>query len=181
MALFQTADDALRASLAMHDALVGYNEWRRANGQEPIAIGIGLNSGSLMLGTIGEKHRMDGTVIADAVNLASRIESLTKDYHVGLLISQHTYEQLTDPKAYDIRPIDVVVVKGKTRPVTVFEVFNHNSPADRAAKARTRDLLLAGVDALRHHDAATARHRFEESLALMPGDPAAANLLKGCA
>ena len=107
---------------------------RRATGHEPIAIGIGLNTGSLMLGTIGERHRMDGTVISDAVNLAARIESLTKNYQGGLLISQYTYEQLADPKAYDIRPIDVVVVKGKTRPVTIFEVFQPNPPAERAAK-----------------------------------------------
>jgi len=181
MALFQTADDALRAGLAMHDALDGFNEERRASGLEPIGIGIGINTGSLMLGTIGEKHRMDGTVISDAVNLASRIESLTKEYHVGLLISQHTYEQLADPKAYDVRPIDVVVVKGKTRSVTIFEVFQTNPPALRAAKGLTRDLLQSGVDALAQHDSAAARRFFQQCLALAPGDAAAVNLLKSCA
>ena len=133
-----------------------------------------------MMGTIGEKHRMDGTVISDAVNLASRVESLTKVYHVGILISQNTYDHLADPKAYDIRPIDVVVVKGKTQPVTLFEVFNRNDPAERAAKARTRDHLLSGVEALVRHDTKTARRHFEDSLALLPGDPAATNLLKSC-
>src|SRR6266851_308569 len=181
MALFNSADDALRAGLAMHDALEGFNEERRASGFEPIAIGIGLNSGSLMLGTIGEKHRMDGTVISDAVNLASRIESLTKEYHVGLLISEYTYEQLADPKAYDVRPIDVVVVKGKTRPVTIFEVFQHDPPVARAAKDLTRNLLQSGVDALARHDATAARRCFQQCLALMPADTAAANLLKSCA
>ena len=74
-----------------------------------------------------------------------------------------------------------MVVKGKTRPVTIFEVFEHNSPSDRVAKARTRELLLSGVDALHHHDTAAARRHFEESLALLPEDPAATNLLKACA
>ena len=134
-----------------------------------------------MLGTIGEKDRMDGTVISDAVNLASRIESLTKTYRISLLISDNTYSQLSDPKVYDIRPIDVVLVKGKTQPVTIFEVFDRNEPGDRALKSRTRDLLLSGVEALARHDTARARQLFDQCLALFPGDPAATNLLKCCA
>src|SRR5262249_15526958 len=137
MALFTTADDGLRAGLAMLDTLDQFNT--RAAGQQPIAIGIGINTGSLMLGTIGERHRMDGTVISDAVNLAARVESLTKDYKVPLLISEYTWRHLADPKAYDIRPIDVVVVKGKTRPVTIFEVYQRDPPTERAVKGRTRE------------------------------------------
>ena len=180
MALFETADDALRASLAMLESLERFNVERQSTGLDPVSIGVGLNTGSLMLGTIGEKHRMDGTVISDAVNLASRIESLTKVYRVGILISQNTYDRLADPKAYDIRPIDVVVVKGKTQPVTLLEVFELNNPAARSAKARTRDHLLSGVEALVRGDTKTARRYFEDSLALLPGDPAATNLLKSC-
>ena len=180
MALFENADDALRASLAMFETLERFNEARRTAGLGPVGIGVGLNTGSLMLGTIGEKHRMDGTVISDAVNLASRVESLTKVYRVGILISQNTYDHLADPKAYDIRPIDIVIVKGKTKPVTLFEVFNRDDPAERAAKTRTRDHLLFGVEALVRLDTKTARQHFEASLALLPGDPAATNLLKSC-
>ena len=180
MALFETADDALRASLDMLETLDRFNADRRAVGEAPIAIGIGLNSGSLMMGTIGEQNRMDGTVISDAVNLASRIESLTKVYRSRLLISQYTYEQLSDPSARDIRPIDVVVVKGKSRSVTIYEVYERDPVADRATKGRTRDLLLAGVKALSRQDAMAARQNFAECLALVPGDPAAGNLLKSC-
>jgi len=180
MALFESADDAVRAGLAMLDTLDAFNAERRATGRSPIGIGIGLNTGTLMMGTIGEKHRMDGTVISDAVNLASRIESLTKTYHVGLLISEHTFESLADRKAYDIRPIDVVVVKGKTRPVTIFEVFQHDPAEQRTGKARTRDLLQSGVEALHRHDPACARQFFEQSLQVLPGDMAARNLLQKC-
>ncbi len=181
MALFESADEAVRAALGMLEALDAFNGERRSASQLPIAIGIGINTGTLMMGTIGEKHRMDGTVISDAVNLASRVETLTKDYQVGLLISQYTYEQLADRRAYDIRPMDIVVVKGKTQPVTVFEVFQHDPPDRRAAKARTRGLLEAGIEALARHDRAGARRSFEQCLETAPGDMAAVNLLKKCA
>jgi class 3 adenylate cyclase len=129
MALFFTADDALGAGLEMLAVLDAFNGERQAAGLEPITIGIGLNSGSLMIGTIGERNRMDGTVISDTVNLASRIESLTKDYDAGLLISQFTYDELADPAAYVIRPIDKVTVRGRTQPVTLYEVVCGGSPA----------------------------------------------------
>jgi class 3 adenylate cyclase len=180
MALFEKPDDALQAGLAMLDALDHFNADRRAAGRPPIAIGIGINSGSLMLGTIGERHRMDGTVISDAVNLAARIESLTKEYGTPLLISEYTWRQLADREAYEIRPIDVVVVKGKSRPVTIFEVYQADPPAQRAAKGRTRELLQSGVAALAERDAATARRCFSQCLELAPEDPAAANLLRNC-
>jgi class 3 adenylate cyclase len=122
MALFESADDAVRASLAMVETLDGYNARRRAAGRAPIAIGVGINTGSLMLGTIGESHRMDGTVISDAVNLASRVESLTKTYRLGILISQYTRDRLASPGKFDIREVDTVTVKGKTQPVSIFQV-----------------------------------------------------------
>jgi class 3 adenylate cyclase len=181
MALFEHADHAQRASLAMLDTLASYNAERRASGLTALRIGIGLNSGPLMLGTIGEKDRMDGTVISDAVNLAARIESLTKRYGMALLISENTYDQLPDPTSYYIRPIDMVVVKGKTQAVTILEVFDWNEPAERACKARTRDLLFSGVEALSRRDSDAARRAFERCLSLFPGDPAATNLLKCCA
>jgi class 3 adenylate cyclase len=181
MALFTNVDDALRAGLAMLAALDQFNTERRAASHQPIAIGIGINTGSLMLGTIGERDRMDGTVISDAVNLAARVESLTKDYEVPFLISEHTWRQLCDPKAYDIRPIDVVVVKGKMRPVTIFEVYQRDPPSERAAKGRTRDLLQSGIEALANRDATAAQRCFRECLKLAPDDAAAKNLLKRCA
>jgi class 3 adenylate cyclase/HAMP domain-containing protein len=122
MALFNDADDAVRAGLAMLRTLDGFNDDRQGAGLAPIGIGVGINTGLLMLGTIGEKHRMDGTVISDAVNLAARVESLTKEYDKPLLISEFTLADLADPKAYDIQPVDVVVVKGKTKPVGIFTV-----------------------------------------------------------
>lgn len=180
MALFEKADDAVRAGIAMMEALDRFNAMRETDGLAPVRIGIGLNTGSLMMGTIGELHRMDGTVISDAVNLASRVESLTKVYRVAMLLSQYTYDHLANPDAHAIRPIDVVVVRGKTRPVVLFEVFDRDPPPVHTEKLKTREPLLQGVAALLQHDTVTARRCFEESLALVPDDAAATNLLKSC-
>ncbi|MBS0520699.1 MAG: HAMP domain-containing protein [Proteobacteria bacterium] len=180
MALFERPDDAIAASLAMIDALAQFNDGRRARGLGPIFIGIGLNTGPLMLGTIGEQDRMDCTVISDAVNLASRVEQLTKIYNVSPLISQATYEGLADRGAHAIRPIDIVTVKGKSKPVTIYEVFDRAPPAEREAKDRTCALLLSGVAALAAGDTAAARRFFDQALVLVPDDPAALHLLKKC-
>jgi class 3 adenylate cyclase/HAMP domain-containing protein len=122
MALFDDPDSALQAALTMVETLARYNERQQALGLAPVKIGIGLNTGSLMLGTIGEQNRMDGTVISDAVNLASRIESLTKVYKAAILISQFTYDRLADSARYDIRAVDTVAIKGKSQPVPIYQV-----------------------------------------------------------
>ena len=124
MALFPTnADDAVSCAIAMLTTLEAYNQTCE-NHALPLRIGIGLNTGPLMLGTVGGKNRMDGTVIADAVNLASRVESLTKQYGTDLLITHHTYQALADTTRYQIRIIDRVIVKGKSEPITLYEIFD---------------------------------------------------------
>ena len=100
MALFDRgADDALIAAIAMLQQLHAFNEQRIEIGEAPIRIGIGANSGLLMLGTIGGHDRMDSTVISDAVNVVARIENLTKTYQVPLLISEHTRSRIAASRA----------------------------------------------------------------------------------
>ena len=143
MALFpQSADDALTGSIAMLEKLVDYNAGRRRAGYLPIQIGIGLNTGMVIIGTVGGTNRMDSTVVGDAVNLGSRIEEATKTYHAPLLISQNTLYDLSDPLKYDIRFLDRIRVKGKTQPLSIYEVFD-NDPTDlrhgkRATKANLK-------------------------------------------
>jgi len=145
MALFPTdADNAVQASIDMLKLLVKYNQGRKRAGYRPIKIGIGLNSGVLMLGTVGEQDRMDGTVISDAVNLASRIEGMTKVYGVSLLIGETTYFQLQDTSKYQIRIIDQVQAKGKSEPVTVFEVFDGDPPQIIEIKQQSLMLFKQG-------------------------------------
>jgi PAS domain S-box-containing protein len=138
MALFPIkADDALLSAIEMLKKLSQYNNLLQLAGFPPLQIGIGLNFGSLMLGTVGGQDRMDGTVIADSVNVASRVQNLTKTYGTPLLITEKFYQQLGDVSQYKIRVIDRVTVKGKTEPVTVYEVFDADSETSVELKLAT--------------------------------------------
>lgn len=145
MAIFPTAADAaVQSAIAMLKALEKYNQLLRKTHLPPLKIGIGLNTGPVMLGTVGGRHRMEGTVIADAVNLAARVEELTKIYQTSLLITEHTYRKLSDPLQYHIRVIDVVKVKGKSQEVTVYEVYDADPPDQVIRKDVTRENLELG-------------------------------------
>src|SRR5919199_2275073 len=161
MALFSGgADNAVKAGIAMLHQLTQYNQYRTHSGYVPIQIGIGINTGSLMLGTVGEQNRMDSTVISDAVNLASRLETLTKSYGVSLLISDHTFLRLQNPTDYAIRRIDEVKVKGKSEYVTIYEVFDADPPELKAAKLATLPTLAEAISFYLDNDYAAAAEHF---------------------
>ncbi|MBM9577648.1 adenylate/guanylate cyclase domain-containing protein [Leptospira sp. 201903070] len=123
MALFpDSPDDAVEAAKEMKSALEEHNQSRLERNYDPIRIGIGIHTGVLMLGTIGEEARMDGTVISDAVNLASRIEGLTKEYGVEILLSDESYQKIRNRKKYTFQELGRVSVKGKENSVGVYEV-----------------------------------------------------------
>jgi class 3 adenylate cyclase len=135
MALFdREPDDAVRAAIDMLRTLRAYNAEREGHGLAVIHIGIGINTGNLMLGTIGGEARMEGTVISDAVNLASRVESMTKLYGVELLISEDARAAMADPSAFHMREVDHVRVRGKTQPVRLYEICDADPPAMRDGK-----------------------------------------------
>jgi len=171
MALFAGgADDAVQAGIAMLNQLAEYNQHRGQSGYVPIRIGIGINTGSLMLGTVGGQHRMDGTVISDAVNLASRLEELTKNYGVSLLISHHTFSQLNDANQYNFRIIDRVQVKGKSAAVSVYEVFDAEPPNIREMKLGTKTEFEEALLLYNLHSYREAAQRFEDVLRLNSED-----------
>ncbi len=181
MALFSgQADDAVKAGIAMLHQLRIYNQHRQNSGYPPIRIGIGINTGGLMLGTIGGVSRMDSTVISDAVNLASRIEELTKYYQVPLLISHHTFSRLSDPTNYAIRLIDKVKVKGKSELVTVYEVFDADLSQIRAAKLATLQTFTEAWYFYNLKAFAEAKKRFAEVLRVNPQDQVANIYLNRC-
>jgi len=180
MAIFASADEALQCSLLMIKQLKRYNEGRQRAGYVPINIGIGLNTGLSMIGTIGGSSRMEGTVISDAVNVASRVESTTKLYHVNVFISENTFRCLTTPDKYQIRFIDRILMKGKTQPLTVYEVFDSDQPTVMHAK-----LAAVGVfeDALAHYHLQhmeKAQSMLNQIVLENPGDLPAKTYLERC-
>ncbi|GEM_PF-2293689 len=180
MALFPTADDGLQGAIAMLLQLENYNGKRRTLGLADIKVGIGINTGKLMLGTVGGENRMDGTVIGDAVNLASRVEGLTKSYHIPLLISEYTYRQLDNPLKYHIRVIDRVKVKGKSQPITFYEVFDIESAPKIALKLSTLQDFEQGFHAYQQKQYREAFAAFEKVLENDKYDKVAQIYLERC-
>lgn len=181
MALFSgRADDAVQAGINMLRRLAAYNTTRTTVERPPIQIGIGINTGSLMLGTVGGSQRMDGTVISDAVNLASRLEGLTKDYGVSLLISHHTFQRLHHPIEFAFRIIDRVKVKGKSKMVSVFEVFDADPLELRAGKLVTKTIFEEALFLYSMNSFREAAQLFQGCLEIVPEDTAAQIYLKRC-
>jgi adenylate cyclase len=114
------AEHAMQAALAMLKELEELNRGWAAEGRPTLAIGVGVNTGDMVAGNIGSESIMSYTVIGDAVNLGSRLESLNKQYGTSVIISDATRERLQG--RYDIRALGDVVVKGKSQPVAIFEV-----------------------------------------------------------
>jgi adenylate cyclase len=117
-----SADHAVQAALKMLDCLKEYNTTRTTQDRQPIYIGIGINTGPMMLGTVGGEGRMDGTVISDNVNVAARIEGLTKEYQASLIVSEETLNSLTHPNQYPSEFLGEVKVKGRQQPVRIYKI-----------------------------------------------------------
>ncbi len=118
------ADHAVACALDMVEELGRLNARWKSEGKAELDIGIGINSGPMIAGNIGSEAIMSYTVIGDAVNLGARLESLNKEYGSRIIISEATRAQLTG--AYVLRPLGDVIVKGKTRPVAIFEVVGRS-------------------------------------------------------
>ena len=181
MALFpHSADDAVQAGIGMLQRLKEYNTTRGRVDRPTLKIGIGIHSGLLMLGTIGGQQRMDGTVISDAVNAAARVEGLTKTYKVPLLITDEIYKQLRNPADYNIRVIDHVRVKGKTKLLTVYEVFDADLPEVITLKLQTLEHFTAGFKYYHNAQIDLSRQSFEKILETNQYDEVAKVYLERC-
>jgi predicted ATPase/class 3 adenylate cyclase len=181
LALFEgDPDNALHAAVSMSHELVRFNQSRGRVGRAPVEMGVGISTGPLTLGTIGGPGRIKCGVVGDPVNLASRIEALTKRFGSFLLISHETRDRLAAPDAFELRRVDHVRVQGKRVPIVLYEVLDAEPPARRDAKQRTRarfeEALLSYMDG-RFDE---SERLFQACLASAPEDGAARHFVERC-
>ena len=146
MALFyHSPENAVKAAIAMQNQVKLFNRDCHKKGYPSIQIGIGLHCGQLMLGTVGEKQRMDTTVIADAVNLASRLETATKQCGASILMSEETLNRLPHADRYAYRFLGKILVKGKKEAIKIYEIYEADEPELKTFKTETKSLFEKAV------------------------------------
>lgn len=172
-------DNALRAALAMRRTERKVASERRARGLEPVRTGIAVHTGNVVVGIFGGVNQFRCGFVGDAVNLASRLEGLTRDYG-SLLISESARARLEEPAAYDLRRVGRYRVAGRTAPVTVWEVFDEDEDEVRSVKratVATHDAALAAFEAGRFDDAIAG---FEDVRRNLSRDKVAAAYIARC-
>ncbi len=170
MALFTDADQALKATIAMQQEVRRYNTAREKSNQQTIKIGIGLHTGLIMLGVIGDMDRHDTGVISNEVNTASRIEGLTKMFDASILVSESTLSKIENLSAYNYRYLGSVQVKGRTVAVKVFECFSGDRDEIIELKKQTLADFNEGLKSYFERDFIIAAGHLKKVLTVNPGD-----------
>ena len=172
------ADRAVRSAIKMMRELRKWNRQRLADGKLPVDIGVGLNTDSVVSGNIGSKKQMNYTIIGDGVNLAARLESACKQYGSHILVSEFTFRQLKG--TYFAREMDVVVVKGKTQPVAIYEIMDYHDDETYSNLGDALRQFKAGLSKYRQQKWDDAIQAFGEVLVFNPEDKAAQLYQKRC-
>ncbi|MCK5705040.1 MAG: response regulator, partial [Cyclobacteriaceae bacterium] len=171
MALFPSnPEDAIISAIQVQENLSKYNKIRETRGKEKIKIGIGIHTGPLMLGTIGVKDRMDGTVISDAVNLASRLEGLNKLYGTSMIVSENTVKKLNCVDNYHYRFLSYARVKGKENAVRIYEFFDGDEDHDKTMKLKTLPTFNEGINEYYNQKFTRASVKFQDVIDSYPED-----------
>lgn len=171
MALFPTSpDDAVITAIEIISLLSGFNTEQEKHALAPIQIGIGIHTGNLMLGILGEKERMDGTVISDNVNLASRLEGLTKQFNASILISDSSMAGIHNKNRYLFRYLGKIKVKGKKEPVGIYEILDGLPAEIKTKKVKSQEALEKGIELFQEDKWADAHGYFIQALGLYPDD-----------
>lgn len=164
----EDAKSCVRAALAMRRELQLLNAKWKAEGMAPFRIGVGINHGDVIGGNIGSQEKADPTVIGDAVNLASRLEALTRTYQIDILIGASAGELVRDE--FYLRSVALVQVKGKTRPVELFTLIGAKGDGVDPEQVQRLEIYEAGFRKFRDRDFSRAGIHFSEFLKFYPDD-----------
>lgn len=173
--------DGMKAAVAMLKNLQEFNQNRhRFNLKASIRIGIGIHSGQAAIGTIGSNERMDSTVIGDAVNTASRLEELTKTYGCQVIVSEAVIAQIGNGETFEVRAIDTLVLRGKTKAINIYELIGNGSVILEPSKLKTKSLFEQGIHNWLKQDFQASLTSFEQVLQQDPKDTVAAFYVERC-
>ncbi|HWI93165.1 MAG TPA: adenylate/guanylate cyclase domain-containing protein [Flavisolibacter sp.] len=177
MAIFPNSpNDALNAAVRMQKEVHDFNNERMAKGLDAIKTGIGMHTGSLIMGITGDNYRLDAATISDTVNTASRLESLTKHYNSNILLSDACLLQI-DKSKFHLRYLGLVQLKGKQEPIHVYECFNGNHADDVLGKEKTLSLFNEGINHYLTSSFESSVKAFELVTKIHPQDDTAAFFL----
>jgi adenylate cyclase len=176
LALPNHAELAVRTALAMQRRLEELRTVWEKRGLPALRCRMGINTGPMVVGNMGSNQVFDYTVLGDAVNLASRLESANKFYCTYVMISEDTHTHLP-PGTFRTRVLDVIKVKGKSRAVKVFEVYGESWEPIDARDVQYYQLYHEAFAAYLSRDFPVARAHFATALALRPHDPTAQAML----
>ncbi len=179
MALFLgNPKDAVMASIGIQKAVSEYNVKRIRDGYKEIQVGIGLHTGPLMLGIIGDGERMDAGVVSDTVNTAARMEGLTKHYGASIIISKPTLDGIEDKSDLNYRGLGLVQVKGKNQALKIYEFYDGDQEQTVKLKQELQPIFETALNDYFNKDFTHAATAFQEVLSKLPGDKAATLYLK---
>ncbi|MCO4745906.1 MAG: response regulator [Proteobacteria bacterium] len=168
MASFPDPVQAVRSAIAQQQALDTMNAERTAEGQPPIRTGIGLNTGPVTLGIIGDEQRFNTSIVGDTVNLAARMEGLSKFYGVRITISGSTRDALGD--RFALRFLERTQARGKVSETSIYEVLDADPSDLRALKLQAEPDFTSGQQAVREGDLPNAVSAFARVLKTLPND-----------
>ena len=185
MALFdgtKSGLNSIEAALSMLTRLKEYNNKRISEDRSPIDIGIGIHTGDLMLGMIGGDNRIDGTVISSDVNLASRLEGLTKYFGASLIVSEKTLLHVGENKRknYDYRYLGPVTPKGTRDAVRIYEIFNNDESNLKSSKIENKEKFEEALALSLKMEHEKSREIFESIQQKCSQDKAVEYFIKAC-
>ena len=163
MALFPDGSQgALSASVEMQEVLRAYNAERALKNRMPVEVGVGMQNGKLIMGITGDSERLDAAIISDTVNTAARIEGLSKHYGTSILLTQECKDSLFDAEQFSFRYLGRVQLKGKNKPIDLYECIDGDPPDLKAHKLHNLELFNQAMDQYFNREFAMAAVTFQQ-------------------